>query len=615
MNMIYLVILSPIISFIFLFFLKYVLSYQIITIFNFFMVFLSTISVFFLDTIFIKSTHTIVEKILWSWWSVKNFKIDIGFLVDNLTCVFLSMITLVAFLVFLFSIWYMKNEINNIIFFELMTLFVINMLILVLSNNFIIMYLGWEGISVCSYVLINFYYSKLYVNISAMKSFIFTKIGDLFLITAILLFYIHYHSLNFYEIAFLSKVHLIKYTLLLNIINILFLMGAIGKSAQIPLQIWLPEAMVGPTPVSALIHAATMVTAGIYLISRNHSLFILTPSILYMIGIIGSLTLLLSSIVALVESDIKRILAYSTMSQIGYMFIALSVGAWNAAIIHLVVHAFFKALLFLSAGILIKKCCYEQNIFFMGNQLYKIFPFLYCCFLVGGAALSGFPILTAGFYSKDSILFYIYNSNNIFFFIVSMLSIFFTTLYIFRLIFITFHTVSTNHVKKSAMNFFQYIPLSIFIIFSTYFGKFIFPNLSSIFPIIVSPHNNSKLYLEIISSILVISSVIVAYYCYVVNIGCISKVLILKFLNVLLCIVKNTGFGLFYIYDALFITLYLKVTSFFSRKFFDIFHDFLLFFIQKFNFLLMSTENISLNFYIILISLNAMFVMFFIFLY
>ncbi|WP_187306091.1 NADH-quinone oxidoreductase subunit L [Buchnera aphidicola] len=608
--MIYLIVLFPIISFIFLFFFKNILSYKLTILFGISSIFLSTIVVILLRILFLYHHNDIIEIILWNWWNFQDFNINICFLLDNLTFLFLNMITIISCLVCLFSIWYMKNKFDNASFFALINLFVGSMIILVLSNNFVLMYLGWEGISICSYLLINFYFSKSDVNISAFKAFIFTKIGDLFLIAGIILLYIHYHTLNFYDIQFLIKIHIIKYTFLLNIINILLLFGVIGKSAQIPLHIWLPEAMVGPTPVSALIHAATMVTAGVYLITRNYNLFTLTPNILYMIGIIGSITLILSSFLALIKTDIKQILAYSTIGQIGYIFIALSIGAWNSAIIHLTIHAFFKALLFLSAGILIVNCNNEKNIFYMGNQLYKKFPFLYFCFLIGGFSLSGFPILTAGFYSKDSILFYIYQSHNILFFMIAILSILLTTLYIFRLIFIVFHSKSNKNILYSSLNFLQYIPLSILSLLSTIIGIYIIPDISNIFPKIIINQNYIKLYLEIISSILVFLGIFISYYLNILNTDLLSKINLLKIVYFPIKIV-NDGFGFFYFYNLIFINLYLKIADFLSLKLFKKINIFLLFLIKKINLFFLYTENslINLQIFIIIFSVFILIMM------
>ncbi|WP_343128295.1 NADH-quinone oxidoreductase subunit L [Buchnera aphidicola (Takecallis taiwana)] len=609
MNTIDLVILFPIVSVFFSFFFKDLFSYTVHTIISVSAILLSMVTVIFTGYTFFYGKVCIIENMIWVLWNIQDFKVDFSYLIDSLTFVFLGMIVCVAFLVYIFSVWYMYDKSHNILFFQLISLFIVNMLILVLANNFVILYIGWEGISVCSYLLINFYYSKLYVNFSAIKAFLFTKIGDLFLIAAIILLYIHYNSLNFYELAFLTKIHVIQSDTLLICINLFLLMGAIGKSAQIPLHIWLPEAMVGPTPVSALIHAATMVTAGIYLIIRNHNLFILTPCVLYILGVIGSLTLLLSSLSALVECNIKRILAYSTMSQIGYMFIALSVGAWSAAITHLIVHAIFKALLFLSAGILIIKCSNEQNIYLMGHKLYRIFPFLYFCFLIGGAALSGFPILTLGFYSKDEILFSIYTYHNILFFIIAILSVFLTALYIFRLIFLTFHTTSQYKNINSSFNVLQYFPLSIFAFLSTYFGKYIIINVSGMFPEIITLHSYNKIYLELLSSLFVMISIILAYYLYIVNTNLISKIFIFKVLNSTLCSINNTNFGFYYIYNLLFTNLYLKIAYFLSKKPFNIFNNYILWCIKKINFLLLYTINNSFNFFTIIILYYMVFVM------
>ncbi|MDE5285355.1 MAG: NADH-quinone oxidoreductase subunit L, partial [Buchnera aphidicola] len=299
------------------------------------------------------------------------------------------------------------------------------------------MYFGWEGVSICSYLLIGFYYTELKNNYYAFKAFIITRISDIFLMVAFFLIYQKYQTFNFQEIKLILK-YSTEYDYSLYLINILLFIGVIGKSAQLPLQNWLTSAMVGPTPVSALIHAATMVTAGVYLISRNYFLFVLTPEVLYFISIISILTILISSFSALVQNNIKRILAYSTISQIGYMFLALGVQAWNAAIIHLITHAIFKALLFLSAGSLIIHCNNEKNIFNM-NCLYKNIPFLYLNFLISGASLLSFPILTSGFYSKENILFSILNSGHINLFIFACFGSFLTSMYVSRMILVIFH--------------------------------------------------------------------------------------------------------------------------------------------------------------------------------
>jgi NADH-quinone oxidoreductase subunit L len=257
--------------------------------------------------------------------------------------------------------------------------------------------------------------------------------------------------------------------------------GAVGKSAQFPLQTWLADAMAGPTPVSALIHAATMVTAGVYLIARTHPLFELAPDVLYFVSVIGAMTLLLASFAALVQTDIKRILAYSTMSQIGYMFLALGVKAYQPAIFHLMTHAFFKALLFLASGAVIIACHHEQNIFKMGGLRKKI-PFVYICFIVGGAALCALPFITAGFYSKDDILWQEFRTNHMEFFYAGLLGALMTSIYTFRLIFIAFHGRAKTEVH-SIHGATYWIPLSILLILSTGVGALIHPPLEGVLPI------------------------------------------------------------------------------------------------------------------------------------
>jgi len=256
--------------------------------------------------------------------------------------------------------------------------------------------------------------------------------------------------------------------------------GAMGKSAQFPLHVWLPDSMEGPTPISALIHAATMVTAGVYLIARTHGLFSLAPDILHLVGIVGGVTLVLAGFAALVQTDIKRILAYSTMSQIGYMFLALGVGAWDGAIFHLMTHAFFKALLFLASGAVIVACHHEQNIFKMGG-LWKKLPLAYASFIVGGAALAALPLVTAGFYSKDEILWEAFASGNQGLLYAGLVGAFMTSLYTFRLIFIAFHGEAKTEAH-AGHGIAHWLPLSVLIVLSTFVGAMIVPPLHGVLP-------------------------------------------------------------------------------------------------------------------------------------
>ena len=285
--------------------------------------------------------------------------------------------------------------------------------------------------------------------------------------------------------------------------------GAVGKSAQLPLQTWLADAMAGPTPVSALIHAATMVTAGVYLIARTHGLFLLTPDILELVGIVGGVTLVLAGFAALVQTDIKRILAYSTMSQIGYMFLALGVGAWDAAIFHLMTHAFFKALLFLASGAVINACHHEQNIFKMGG-LWKKLPLAYASFIVGGSALAALPLITAGFYSKDEILWEAFASGHQWLLYAGLAGAFLTSVYTFRLIFIAFHGEQKTEAH-AGHGVAHWLPLSVLILLSTFIGALITPPLAGVLPQSVGhAGGDAKHSLEIASGAIALAGILLA---------------------------------------------------------------------------------------------------------
>lgn len=340
---------------------------------------------------------------LWTWMSVGTFNIPFTLVLDGLSLTMLGVVTGVGFLIHVYASWYMRGEEGYSRFFAYTNLFIASMVVLVLADNMMLMYLGWEGVGLCSYLLIGFYYTNPDNGKAAMKAFFVTRIGDVFLAIGMFILWNELGTLNFSEMAVLAPQKFAEGSSTINWATLMLLGGAVGKSAQLPLQTWLADAMAGPTPVSALIHAATMVTAGVYLIARTHVLFLLAPEVLHLVGVVGAVTLVLAGFAALVQTDIKRVLAYSTMSQIGYMFLALGVQAWDAAIFHLMTHAFFKALLFLSAGSVILACHHEQNIFKMGG-LRKQIPFIYAVMLIGGSALAALPLFTAGFYSKDAIL-------------------------------------------------------------------------------------------------------------------------------------------------------------------------------------------------------------------
>jgi len=376
----------------------------------------------------------------YTWISAGDFTSKMSLVLDPLSLVFCFIITFVGALIHLYSVEFMKDDDGFARFFAYMNLFIGSMLILVLAGDLLLLYLGWEGVGLCSYLLIGFWYRDPGNGYAARKAFIVTRIGDTAMILGLFLLFVSFGTLNISEL--MTQIPL-KWTVgspLAVISAILLLGGALGKSAQLPLQTWLPDAMAGPSPVSALIHAATMVTAGVYLITRTHVLFALAPAVMTAIAIIGAITLLLAGFSALSQTDLKRILAYSTISQIGYMFLAMGIGAWSAGIFHFMTHAFFKALLFLSGGAVIHLLNDEHDIFKMGG-LRKKMPVIFITFLVGGASLSALPLITSGFYSKDQILWFGWAStaSNHWLWLAGITGAILTSLYTFRLIFIVFY--------------------------------------------------------------------------------------------------------------------------------------------------------------------------------
>ncbi|WP_199062426.1 NADH-quinone oxidoreductase subunit L [Serratia sp. ASV30] len=448
------------------------------------------------------------EQSLWSWMSVGDFNVGVTLVLDGLSLTMLSVVTGVGFLIHMYASWYMRGEEGYSRFFAYTNLFIASMVVLVLADNLLLMYLGWEGVGLCSYLLIGFYYKDPANGAAAMKAFIVTRVGDVFLAIALFILYHELGTLNIRELMVLAPQKLAVGDTALTWATLMLLGGAVGKSAQLPLQTWLADAMAGPTPVSALIHAATMVTAGVYLIARMHGLFLMTPEVLNLVGIVGGVTLLLAGFAALVQTDIKRVLAYSTMSQIGYMFLALGVQAWDAAIFHLMTHAFFKALLFLSSGSVILACHHEQNIFKMGG-LRKSIPLVYVCFLVGGAALSALPIVTAGFFSKDEILAGAMANGHVNLMIAGLIGAFMTSLYTFRMIFIVFH--GEEKIKAHAgKGITHHLPLLVLMVLSTFVGAMIVPPLQGVLPETTELAHGSVLTLEIASGVVAIVGILLA---------------------------------------------------------------------------------------------------------
>jgi len=378
-------------------------------------------------------------QLLWTWISVDGFRPQIGLYLDPLSLVMLLVVTFVALLIHVYSAEFMIEDDDYSRFFAYMNLFVASMLTLLLGNNLLLLYLGWEGVGLCSYLLIGFWYRDPANGRAARKAFILTRIGDTAMSIGLYLLFTQLGTLGIQDLMQRASTQWPSGSTYAVAAAFLLLGGAIGKSAQLPLQVWLPDAMAGPTPVSALLHAATMVTAGVYLIARTHVLFSLAPSAQLAVAVVGACTLLLAGFSALVQHDIKRILAYSTVSQIGYMFLALGVGAWQAAMFHFVTHAFFKALLFLGSGVIINALDDEHSIFRMGG-LRKELPVTFWTFLIAGCSLAGLPFVTAGFFSKDLIIWNAWSAQygHPAFWIVGIIGALLTSLYTFRMIFRVF---------------------------------------------------------------------------------------------------------------------------------------------------------------------------------
>ncbi len=437
------------------------------------------LSLYFLNLTLSENYNLVVP--LFEWLKSGDLITEWSLRLDLLTSVMLVVVTSVSSLVHIYSIGYMSHDPHQTRFFAYLSFFTFAMLILVTSNNFLQLFFGWEGVGLASYLLIGFWYKKDSANSAAMKAFVVNRVGDFgFLIGLAILFY-YAGSLNFDVIFSLNEqLSLSTFSIFNKEFNVLntacffLFMGAMGKSAQLFLHTWLPDAMEGPTPVSALIHAATMVTAGIFLVARCSPLFEMSPSILSFITIIGASTAFFAATVALVQNDIKRIVAYSTCSQLGYMFVALGSGAYQIAIFHLFTHAFFKALLFLGSGSIIHAVSDEQDIRKMGG-LYKLIPFTWVVMLIGTLGLTGAPLMS-GYYSKDGIIeaaFVSQTEGNLYAFYLLVLSALLTSFYSWRLIFLTFNgksNISTEifskiHESPKVMLFPLFI-LSIFTIFS-----------------------------------------------------------------------------------------------------------------------------------------------------
>jgi NADH-quinone oxidoreductase subunit L len=481
-------------------------------------------SIILLETI---KTGKVYEYPILNWITSGSLKLHWSIYVDSLTAVMLVVVNSVSALVHIYSIGYMSHDPHKPRFMSYLSLFTFMMLSLITADNFLQLFFGWEGVGLASYLLIGFWFKKESANNASMKAFIVNRVGDLGLLIAMFLIFKTFGTLTFSEVfsqaADQSK-NSIKmfggeYNLITTICIFLFI-GAMGKSAQILLHTWLPDAMEGPTPVSALIHAATMVTAGVFLVARCSPLFEYSQYALNLVAFVGATTAIFAASIAIVQTDIKRIIAYSTCSQLGYMFFAAGMGAYNVAIFHLFTHAFFKALLFLGAGSVIHAFHDEQNIEKMGGVWKKI-PLTYALMLIGTLALTGFPLL-AGFYSKDAIIESAYFSKSLFAgyaFIIGLTTAFITSIYSWRLIFKTFHgkynnTMSFEKVHESGpVMLIPLLLLAVGAIFSGYLfhGIFIGENTQfwgkAIFFLKQTAHEHPPLWLLILIPTLVISAI------------------------------------------------------------------------------------------------------------
>src|SRR5450631_2054770 len=434
------------------------------------------------------SGHPPYEKIIYTWLgtdtgnlnyvkhdgSLAHFHADVGFLLDPLSSIWLLFVTGVGMLIHIYSTGYMAHEGGYYRFFGYLNLFMFSMLTLILANNYVLMFVGWEGVGLCSYLLIGFYFHRKSASDAANKAFIVNRIGDAGFILGMFFIAWMCGSLRFIDVTGFAREH--AATLMGNPIitaaTLLLFVGACGKSAQLPLYVWLPDAMEGPTPVSALIHAATMVTAGVYMVARSNALFVLAPKSMMVVAIVGALTAIFAASIGLVQNDIKRVLAYSTVSQLGYMFLALGVGAFSAGVFHVFTHAFFKALLFLGAGSVIHAMSGEQDMRNMGDLSGKI-PVTFRTMFIATLAIAGIPGL-AGFFSKDEILWQAWKFSP-YLWAIGFATALMTAFYMFRLIYLTFWSPSRvtsheveHHIHESPKS--MTVPLVILAFFSLTVG-------------------------------------------------------------------------------------------------------------------------------------------------
>ncbi|MGC2061673.1 MAG: NADH-quinone oxidoreductase subunit L [Thermodesulfovibrionales bacterium] len=559
-------------------------------------------------------THAFSQT-LWTWVQVGGFGPRMALYLDPLSVVMMFVITFVGFLIQIYSVEYMKDDEGFSRFFGYMNLFIGFMLILVLADNLLLLYLGWEGVGLCSYLLIGFWYADPANGHAARKAFVVTRVGDSAMAVGVFLVFTHLGTLQIQDMLLKAQQQWPAGSAIAITAAALLLAGAVGKSAQLPLQTWLPDAMAGPTPVSALIHSATMVTAGVYLIARLHVLFELAPPVRAAVAIIGAFTLLMAGLSALVQRDIKRILAYSTISQIGYMFLALGAGAWTAAVFHLMTHAFFKSLLFLGAGAVILSLNHEQDISRMGGLRSRM-PFVFWPFLIGSASLSALPFVTAGFYSKELILRSAWNAGTLgpWLWAAGVAGALITSLYSFRLVFTIFYGVPKSAVTgKPGMT--MRVPLVILAALSVTGGFIQWPIdssgafsvfLSGVLPSIQElQQNGTDLLLQFIAALASVSGILIAYLVYIrsphLADGLPGNASILQALQRF----WFSGWGFDTLYDTLIVKPFLRFAGFIKNDLIDLFFEGVAWYSEISHGLLSSTQTGRLRWYALWIAAGA----------
>ena len=530
---------------------------------------------------------------LWTWMQVGNFSPGIAFYFDGLTLVMMSVITGVGFLIHLFSTEFMEQDTSYARYFAYLNMFVAAMLILVMADNLLLLYLGWEGVGVCSYLLVGFWYQNSANGQAARKAFVVTRIGDTAMALGLFLLFTQLGTLDIQSMLSIANQQWQVGDMLPLIACLLLLGGAVGKSAQLPLHTWLPDAMAGPTPVSALIHAATMVTAGVYLIARTHDLFLLSPTAMMVVAFIGLATSLMAAFTALMQSDIKRILAYSTISQIGYMFLALGVGAWTAGIFHLMTHAFFKALLFLGSGAIIHYLHHEHDIFKMGG-LRKKMPITFWSFLIGSAALAALP-MTSGFFSKDQILLQAYQLQQVgpWLWIGGLLGALLTAIYSFRLVFVVFFGQAKTE-PTGDVGWRMGLPLTLLCVLAMLGGYFVIP-VADVFPIADTDHPAH--WVEYVSISVPIVGLLIAYvifYSKQLNVDG----LINSSIGQLLRGFWLSGWRIDWLYDAIFVRPYVMLSGLMKNEPVDGFYGLIVAINQTFNYWGMRSQTGRMRWYI-----------------